>query len=129
MQRPRLQMLHGHKPIQPRVLRIAGLIAVLHHIPEAHPLPARAVEKRECSPGGVGLQFGEGWKRSCHAKGVLHFRQRKEENSVCDLGEIAVNRVERNGLPDLRIENDEPVNQTGTACGRLRDNIKHGLTI
>ncbi len=50
MQRPRLQMLHRHKPLQPRLPRIAGLSAVLHHIPKANALPARAVEERQRDP-------------------------------------------------------------------------------
>ncbi len=66
IQRPRLQMLHRHKPLQPRLRRIAGLSSVLHHVPKAHTLPARALEERKRGPGGVGMEVWKIWDHEFH---------------------------------------------------------------
>ncbi len=54
-------MLHRHKPLQPRLRRIASLCSLLHHIPKAHTLPARALEERKRGGEGiVGFPSAEG---------------------------------------------------------------------
>ena len=66
MQRPRLQVLHRHKPLQPRLRRLARLVAILHDFAETHALPSGAVEEREFQPKRVWSESREGWESGGH---------------------------------------------------------------
>jgi len=56
VQRARLKMFQPNEQLQPRRLRRARFIEILHHIPKPHALPPLASKQRQPGPVGIGLE-------------------------------------------------------------------------